>query len=770
MNSKKKLIVGKNAVIALLIVSLALNFWIDPSFDGYKQKNCEEYAYQTLQNSQDHNFTSRFSFNLTDVEHVKNYDFILNNTSRIRVLGEFMFVLYQTTNLAIFNISTPKSPWYRISYDFGVPISNFIIDGNIMYLATPNSIVVYNISDVVSISSIASYSWFSEIIDFYIEGENLYILDYTSGTTYLRIFTNRMWNSVDEVGQIPLGTGYYRDVIKVNNAIIAGANTGMIIAINVENPSFPNVIDSKNYASSVSKLKMYGNELYFADLNNFHEVKSTNFDDLASYPLGTISNYVLEGNIAYFALNSGIIKIINTTRSDRYEAIADLNVGAPINDLVIYDNYMIFATPNKLYSVQVAAEIIPNQMLLENPNDTYQARIFGEYAFIATSSELRIFNIRNNSYVNSYNYLGLGVRDVFLHGRYLYILYYSDLLRIVNFEDPLSLTYQNQTTLGAHSTNSMTYSAGYLFISRLSQGVTILNISNPTSADVIATIPTTSSSYSSIVMNDLLYIANYDYLSVVNISDISNPVEIRTITSLNVFSLELSFPYLYLGTQTGLRIYNISESNPIFIAQHNIIGLNSQSLKKSGDLLYCARGTGGLQVLNVTNPQIKNSFYENDSLTGISVDITHNKAILSRNTNGWEILKIRNTAVDIILGKYFIETLWSTVTNGTTENNDQKPDDSPNNENTLPNLNWGEILSFSLPALGIVIVIYLIIKIRGSKGPKAKKIKAMTTKQWIQVQNRVLMTFSTLIFNLLFFRFFSSGSKAFNIRILKQKK
>ncbi len=724
MHFEIKLKVERAFLIVLLSLSLSITFCISPSVKELKNKNTNENI-QDPQNSQSHNFTSPFIFNLSQIQHVKNYEFNINNINRMKIHGEFLFVVFQTSNIAIFNLSSPSSPLYLGSINIGDPISNFICDGNIMYLATQTSITIYNISNVESMFPMISYSGFTEILDFYIEGRTLYLLDFISGNTYLRIFTNKNWNIGEMVGQIMLGMERYQDIVKVHNTIIAGSNTGFIISINVLNPSSPTFIDNKMYFTYAIKLKMYGNMLYFFDINNFHGVNPTNFDDLANIPLSGISNYVLEGNIAYFAMVSGIIKIINTTRADRYESIVDLNVGASVYDLVLYDNYILFSTATKLYSVQVANETIPSQMLVENPGDVYQVRIFGEYAFIATSSELRIFNLRNNSYINFYNYLSQGVRDVYLNGRYLYVLYYSDVLRILDFSNPYSLNLINITSLGTYSANSMTAAHGYLFISRFSQGIKIVNISNPISADVIATIPTAGSSYASVVMNNFLYVANLNYISIYNITNIQSPVEIHMIGTDPAFSLELCFPYLYFGTQNGLKICDIKESIPNILSQYDIVGINTLSLKKSGDLLYCVRGTGGLQIMNVTTPQIHLPFHETSYLTGYSVDLTHNKAILSRNTNGWEIVKIRNTAVDNILGKNFIEALWTLPTNTTPPSNNTNPDDGSSND-LVSRFNINEILSFALPPLGIVIVIYLIVKMRRSKGPKAKKIKAMT--------------------------------------------
>lgn len=114
------------------------------------------------------------------------------------------------------------------------------------------------------------------------------------------------------------------------------------------------------------------------------------------------------------------------------------------------------------------------------------------------------------------------------------------------------------------------------------------------------------------IANDHLYTVDYNYLSVYDISDVSNPEFIEK--EYIGFEIETIFPkgdLLFLGSRWGVYIYSISDPKHPFelsLYQHTY---SCDPVVVSGNYAYstlnssgpCSRGTDELDIIDVSNPE-----------------------------------------------------------------------------------------------------------------------------------------------------------------------
>lgn len=110
------------------------------------------------------------------------------------------------------------------------------------------------------------------------------------------------------------------------------------------------------------------------------------------------------------------------------------------------------------------------------------------------------------------------------------------------------------------------------------------------------------------VQNDLVYVASYygNYLTIMNYSDLFNPIIINDIWFDNVVDFVIDGDIAFLSTDNtfyGLQIYNLSDPlNPIKISEYNVLETETyRCLQKQDDYLFCLSNSLLFDIFNVSN-------------------------------------------------------------------------------------------------------------------------------------------------------------------------
>ena len=104
-------------------------------------------------------------------------------------------------------------------------------------------------------------------------------------------------------------------------------------------------------------------------------------------------------------------------------------------------------------------------------------------------------------------------------------------------------------------------------------GLLLYDISNPSSPQLSFTI-NTENAWATAIRNNIIYIADQNFISIYNITNLSNPSFIRSIETSNLIKdivVSESLLYVAIGTD-GVNVYSISEdnfNNPLYLDNYN---------------------------------------------------------------------------------------------------------------------------------------------------------------------------------------------------------
>ena len=199
---------------------------------------------------------------------------------------------------------------------------------------------------------------------------------------------------------------------------------------------------------------------------------------------------------------------------------------------------------------------------------------------------------------------GGGSGGVYVAGKYLYTATQGALLQIYDIGNPSAPTLVG--TLSNVLCEDCTVSGHYLY-SVDSDSFDIVDISDPTNPRLTATVATSTGTH--IRLQGTLAFISLGGTNKTDIYDVSNPSSPRVlaqITGSTSQGLAVSGRYLYLSSNTDLRIYDISNPSLPVLYSTLSMGNGIQDLFIANNLLYAAAATS-LRIVDVTsstNPRI----------------------------------------------------------------------------------------------------------------------------------------------------------------------
>ncbi|UCE65682.1 MAG: hypothetical protein JSU85_12590, partial [Candidatus Zixiibacteriota bacterium] len=137
--------------------------------------------------------------------------------------------------------------------------------------------------------------------------------------------------------------------------------------------------------------------------------------------------------------------------------------------------------------------------------------------------------------------------------------------------------------------------AGYGFLSNGEHGITIIDISNPTDLKWISCYSSGGWVKSSAVSGNVLFLANWQGIVAVDITDISNPFEISFIdTDYGSSKTEYRNDTLFVAGSGGLDLYDVSNPNSILLIDNFRTGDPAVGLEIEGGIAILSSGLGGV--------------------------------------------------------------------------------------------------------------------------------------------------------------------------------
>jgi hypothetical protein len=212
------------------------------------------------------------------------------------------------------------------------------------------------------------------------------------------------------------------------------------------------------------------------------------------------------------------------------------------------------------------------------------------------------------------------------------------------------------TNLGSYNTVGLAYEVvvegDYAFVADGSNGLVVLNISNPSGPTQIGHYNTAGVARALAVDGQRVYLADGTLgLRIFNVQIPNNPAPIATLGGLGtVNDVVFDGRMIYAASSTGIHVIDASNTTlPTLVGSFSGI-LNGVGLDIEGDLLYVA-DNDYVWIMDITDPtSLVMAGYYNPSGTPCNVTVDGNTAYVSDRTDGLLILDVTNPGSPVYLG------------------------------------------------------------------------------------------------------------------------
>lgn len=194
----------------------------------------------------------------------------------------------------------------------------------------------------------------------------------------------------------------------------------------------------------------------------------------------------------------------------------------------------------------------------------------------------------------------------------------------------------------------------YLYIANATDGFVVVNVSDPTTPDVVANLDLPGDACCIDISGNYAYVGdNEDTLRVINISNPANPSQVGKI-AVGAEALDVCVVgnYAYVAARSqGLMIIDISTpSSPSLEGQYNTTGF-SYDVIVDGNYAYIADATRGVRIIDVSTPSnpTETGYYDTN---GIAYGLTKvgGYVYLADGTQGIKVFDASATDTLILLG------------------------------------------------------------------------------------------------------------------------
>jgi hypothetical protein len=143
---------------------------------------------------------------------------------------------------------------------------------------------------------------------------------------------------------------------------------------------------------------------------------------------------------------------------------------------------------------------------------------------------------------------------------------------------------------------------GYAFLSNGEYGVTMVDISNPDDFKLISTFNCRGWVKSTARSGNMIYLANWQGIMTVDITDVRNPREINFLdTELGTSKIDFRNDTLFVAGSGGLYLYDVSIPNGMSPLGEFRTYYPASGLKIHNDLVFLSSGLGGVDILTLAD-------------------------------------------------------------------------------------------------------------------------------------------------------------------------
>jgi len=488
-----------------------------------------------------------------------------------------------------------------------------------------------------------------------IYGNHLFL---ASGTAGLKIYDISFPSDPQQSGVYPAGAGETFFTLRIrNNILFAGTSSGIVVldVSDASNPVFVSrwnipdgeVMDIKFYGkyilisggssgfwiidpsdlynlttvahlaltdSSVS-IEHYGSTVYVADSQG--DVKVIDISNptnpvlvrTVSFPGGIVS-VTHEGTRLFAGGDNGIIYLMELRDPSKPLFVSSTNAGSRINCLNVMGNYLYAGTQGGVKIIDFSNALYPAVLSSVEINNVNSVIFSGNYIF-SSGDTLNVITAVLSRAPVLYPYVtGFSAKKLTIMGSYALVSAGSDGVKILDLSNPQSIQVAGGYS-GGGSAESIALYGNYGLVAYGSSGLVILKVDDPSNVFPVSSVSTSDFTHDVIVYGGYAIIADgTNGVRIIDISNITAPAEVGSCapdgTCLPMGSRALRVRmfggYLIAGLSTSeIAIIDISNiASPVRISIFSTTGVPGDVLIK-GNYIYSAGGTM-VEIFNITNP------------------------------------------------------------------------------------------------------------------------------------------------------------------------
>jgi hypothetical protein len=417
-------------------------------------------------------------------------------------------------------------------------------------------------------------------------------------------------------------SGYCYDVAVLGDYAILADGSGGFRVINISDRTNPQQVASLPLSAETMAIAIQAD---FAYIGCGHDgLKVVDISDITNPvprgTLGDIGNLLdleVRGNYAFLAAEvRGIFSADISNPDEPFLASQRISkIGALGITLKDDYAYVTYGMASGLQVFDVSDPIIPRHVTqLEIPGSTLGVSVSGDFAFVAGwYSGLQIIDISTpaQAYMaGAYHTIG-SVESVTADNDYFYVAragwYIGDgSMQIVKFNDNHIPEILSEIFLEGSAAMDVQVEGDYAYVSDVSNGLQIIDISDRLNPRIIGSLPLAGHSLKIALAGDMAYLANDSLgLVIIDISLKNSPGLVGQYDNQGFISgIAADGNYVYLAdTKNGLQIIDVrSPSAPNLAGTFPTAG-QAMDVEVDGNLAYLVDESDGLSILDISNRQ-----------------------------------------------------------------------------------------------------------------------------------------------------------------------
>jgi hypothetical protein len=341
------------------------------------------------------------------------------------------------------------------------------------------------------------------------------------------------------------------------------------------------------------------------DLNNPVLIATLGFENNAL-------NMDLVGSYLYIANEQAGMRIINISNPHLPVVVSTRPLGTrkSVVDVSVSGNFaFLVVSDSTMHVIDITNPTVPRDTaFIRLPCEAWGIKVVGSYAYVADGDSMQIINIFNPAApyrVGAYGYPGMWAVGITTQANYAYLSDTYNGLTIVNINNPTNPSFVGRyTNENGSFINRTRVTTNYAYCTDDANGLEIISISNPGSPFRIGGHDTPGTARSLWLMPNYCFVADGEAgFEIYNINDPTLPIPAGDFKTSYVKKCDAAGDYVYLATwETGMQIIDMHDPEvPVWIGSLDTPG-QAQDIKVVANYAFIAARQSGVISANIADP------------------------------------------------------------------------------------------------------------------------------------------------------------------------